>query len=127
MNLSFEADEMSYYFFLDEYILNLTVGGLHNFYSLSIFDIYTWITCLVLHDFKRNIYFLIFKHYHFFRCPSIWAIFLNNKCILIQGKTKNAYSTPFTLNLQGMGKHPGLERDSKTNVPTMAKESFSPE
>ena len=57
MNVSFEADEMSYYFFLDEYILNLTVGGLHNFHSLSIFDIYSWIPCLVLHDFKRNIYF----------------------------------------------------------------------
>ena len=55
--MSFEADEMSYYFFLDEYILNLTVGGLHNFRSLSIFYIYSRISCLVLHNFKRNIYF----------------------------------------------------------------------
>ena len=57
MNVSFEADEMNYYFFLDEYILNLTVGGLHNFHSISIFKIDSWITCRVLHNFKRNIYF----------------------------------------------------------------------
>ena len=80
---------MSYYVFLDEYILNLTVGGLHNFHSLSIFDIYSWIPCLVLDNFKRNIYFLQSGKLSFFGCPSIWVIFLNNKCILIQGKTKN--------------------------------------